>query len=95
MDIAHKGLVFHALGFWVRGGGKLSRRWSYRNHFCVGAEDCVHRPVVEEMVREGLLVAGAVINDGRDRFFHVTVAGAREAGVLNRFRREDRTKGEG
>lgn len=89
MTPAQRDLILHALGLTPRGG--RMRRWSYRNHYCA----CVHvvsdseDAILAGMVDQDWLVAGRTINDGRDRFYHVTRAGAVVAGVLGRTRAAD------
>lgn len=72
-----KRMILHALGL------SQVRRWSYRNHVAGCDETCV--PLVEC----GFMVRGRMLPGGL-RLYHVTNDGARAAGVLNRFRREDR-----
>ena len=85
-------IVTHALGFYGKPRGRLNRRWSYRNCFCAPIADPDSLATMQRLVDTGWMVAGRTINEGRDRYYHVTDDGARAAGVFNRFRLEDRLK---
>jgi hypothetical protein len=77
-----KRMILHALGL------SQVRRWSYRNHVAGCDETC------EPLVECGYMVRGRLINQETSplQLYHVTDDGARAAGVLNRFRREDRLR---
>ena len=96
MDRDSRHLIEHALGFYHTPGGRLNRRWSYRNHFCAPMEYEPEDRAMTKMVEAGWMIPGRVINNLESGFpcemqyFHVTLKGAREAGLLQRFRHEDR-----
>lgn len=78
-------IILHSLGL------DPMRRWSYRNRY-------VDRTggVCEPLVEAGFMVRGQTYLPRHTdtlppmQVFHVTDAGARAAGVFNRFKREDR-----
>lgn len=67
----HKELLQHMLGADSR---YLKKQWGYRNRFCagVGHQDDEH---LQEMEKIGL-VRSRPFNDGRDRMYFATKAGA-------------------
>lgn len=71
-----KEIIRHAIGV---GGGDPG----YRNHCCaeVGAEDYQRLKIMEE---KGLVREGRKINEGRDQYFHVTLAGCEFAAISRR-----------
>lgn len=65
-------IIRHSLGLTnPRAKGK-----PYRNHYCADAEDQRLEPLVEA----GLMRRGGIINEGRNRYYHVTAAGAAAVG---------------
>lgn len=85
MTDAERSIILHSLGLTPRGSGRL-RRWSYRNYFCAS----MPHNLCDGLCAAGFMRASIVINHGANRLYHVTDAGAAAAGVLERFRREDR-----
>lgn len=71
----HRQIVEHSLGL-DRGRGTKK---PYRNYFCAGPGG-PDRAACEDLAARGLMSAGHTINDGRDRYFFVTEAGAAAVG---------------
>jgi hypothetical protein len=62
-------IIRHSLG--------LTRsRKAYRTHYCTRDGD----PALEEMVTAGWMERGDKLNEGRDRYYHVSAAGAKAVG---------------
>jgi hypothetical protein len=69
-------IIRHSLGYDYP--DKIRRnRGPYRNYYCAGNGSIA----LEAMVAQGWMNRGSVINDGKDRYYHVTDAGAAAAGV--------------
>ena len=62
-------IIRHALGL-------NYKRRPYRNHYC----DAADAPELAALVAKGLMKAGRIINNGDDRYYHVTSAGAAMVG---------------
>lgn len=60
--------------------GTKKKSRGYRNNFCVdvGSGDDV---LMQQLVRRGLMVAGATINNGTSRYYHATQAGCDAIGL--------------
>lgn len=87
---AERDLIIHTLGLTPRGSRKL-RRWSYRNHFYTAPEG-EDGAICEALVKRGFMYSNKKplsLTFGMF-FYFVTEAGAGAAGVLDRFRKEDR-----
>lgn len=82
MEQTERKIISNALGF------SRPRRWSYRNHYFVYSVP----DVIKKMVADGLMAEGekGMDHSGEWQYFHVTDKGAEAAGLLNRFRKEDR-----
>lgn len=73
-------ILRHALGLDPSGkdprqGQRKAPLEPYRNHYCTHDGD----PKLEALVTLGLMERGRRLNDGRDRYYHVTEAGKAEA----------------
>lgn len=73
----HSEILIHMLG---AGKHIPFRSRGFRNHFCAGIGSPDH-DVLMEMESLGLVKAGCVINDGKDRYYHATREGAKAAGL--------------
>ena len=67
------GIMRHALGADSRDPG-------YRNQYCVADGD----KVLSAMVEKGLMREGRTINQGRDRYYHVTDEWSKALGIMVR-----------
>lgn len=66
---AQREIIEHSLGLnW--------KKEPYRNHYCTADGD----PRLEALVTLGLMKHGCTLNDGRDRYYHVTAEGAAHIG---------------
>lgn len=63
--------------------GADSKSPGYRNHFCAEIGYTDHKSMME-MVTAGLVTTGQIINDGRDQYFHATLAGCKAIGLSNK-----------
>jgi len=63
----------HMLG---AGFDRKKKQKGYRNHFCAGIGSKDHGDMLE-MEKLGLVTKGSVLNEGRDQYFHATLAGCR------------------
>ena len=64
-------LFKHALGI------HLDTDYPYRNYYCAVIDDST----MENLVALGLLKRGKIINEGRNRYYHVTTLGADSIGA--------------
>lgn len=62
------------------GTDKKKKSHGYRNYFCatIGGE---YEKDMEEMLALGLVSKGHTINQGRDRYYHATLAGCQAIGL--------------
>lgn len=70
-------LLRHAVGARPE---SLQRNHGKRNNYCAELDSEEHRLFVE-MTAAGYARAGCLINNGRDRYFHVTRAGCKLIGL--------------
>ena len=71
-------VILHSLGM---GTHIRQDRHGYRNGYCAGA---IKEPLLETMVEKGLMVRGMAINDGENRYYHVSKAGGAAVGRPDR-----------
>lgn len=69
---AQKSKVLHASGLHL--GSK-----SYRDHYCVNLSNDEDMKDLAVIVLEGLMEDGDTINEGRDKYFHLTPKGHKRA----------------
>ena len=60
--------------------GTPKKSHGYRNHFCVDVGYRDHA-TMQAMEAAGLVQAGRVMNEGRGRYYHATVAGCQAIGL--------------
>ena len=73
----HRKLLTHMLGV---GSHIKKNQHGYRNYFCagIGGDDFA---AMKDMESLGLVVAGHIINDGRDQYFFATLKGCESIGL--------------
>lgn len=59
---------------------KRKSSWGYRNQFCAEINYTDHVTMLE-MVAAGLVTPGRIINQGKDMYFHATIAGCEAIGL--------------
>jgi hypothetical protein len=72
------GKLHHALGINYPYQKSLCCWTAVRNYFCAEAGDAD----MEALVSLGLMFQGKTINEGRDAYYHATLAGERLCGVV-------------
>lgn len=77
LDQRHAEILTHMLG---AGPDVAKKRHGYRNRFCAEVAGGDHA-TLSEMAAAGLVKAGRLINDGRDQYFHATIAGCEAIGL--------------